>query len=49
MDEAFRNLANRVPSDDMRFFVIAVLLQRETGGNLAEVLANTAAMIRQPR
>jgi len=45
-DEAFRNLANRVPSDDMRFFVIAVLLQRETGGNLAEVLGNIAKLVR---
>jgi tight adherence protein B len=46
LDEAFRNLANRVPSDDMRFFVIAVLLQRETGGNLAEVLINIANLVR---
>jgi tight adherence protein B len=46
MDEAFRNLSRRVPSDDMRFFVIAVLLQRETGGNLAEVLGNLATLVR---
>jgi tight adherence protein B len=46
LDEAFRNLANRVPSDDMRFFVIAVLLQRETGGNLSEVLGNIANLVR---
>ena len=46
MDEAFRNLSARVPSDDMRFFVIAVLLQRETGGNLAEVLGNIATLVR---
>lgn len=46
MDDAFRNLSNRVPSDDMRFFVIAVLLQRETGGNLAEVLGNIATLVR---
>lgn len=46
LDEAFRNLSARVPSDDMRFFVIAVLLQRETGGNLAEVLGNIAALVR---
>jgi tight adherence protein B len=47
LNEAFRNLSHRVPSDDMRFFVIAVLLQRETGGNLAEVLGNIAKLIRE--
>lgn len=46
MEDAFRNLAQRVPSDDMRFFTIAVLLQRETGGNLAEVLGNLAKLVR---
>jgi len=46
MDAAFQNLAVRVPSDDLRFFVIAVLLQRETGGNLAEVLGNISTLIR---
>lgn len=46
IDEAFRNLSTRVPSDDMRFFVIAVLLQRETGGNLAEVLGNIGTLVR---
>jgi tight adherence protein B len=46
VDEAFRNLATRVPSDDMRFFVIAVLLQRETGGNLTEVLGNIGKLVR---
>lgn len=46
VEEAFRNLSTRVPSDDVRFFVIAVLLQRETGGNLAEVLGNIANLVR---
>jgi tight adherence protein B len=46
MEEAFRNLARRVPSDDVRFFTIAVLLQRETGGNLAEVLGNLSKLVR---
>jgi tight adherence protein B len=45
-DMAFMNLAHRVPSDDVRFFVIAVLLQRETGGNLVEVLKNISHLIR---
>jgi len=40
------NLSNRVDSLDLRFFVTAVILQRETGGNLAEVLENTSRLIR---
>jgi tight adherence protein B len=43
---ALANLANRVPSPDMRQFVIAVLIQRETGGNLTELLSNISALIR---
>lgn len=46
LDEALRNLAARVPGDDMRFLVIAVLLQRETGGNLALLLTNIAQLVR---
>ena len=44
--EALLNLTKRVDVLDLRFFVMAVLLQRETGGNLAEVLSNSAALIR---
>jgi tight adherence protein B len=47
MNDALMNLAVRVPSDDLRFFVIAVLLQRETGGNLAEILDNIGKLIRE--
>jgi tight adherence protein B len=46
MQEALLNLASRVPSMDVKFLVIAVLIQRETGGNLAELLDNIAAVIR---
>jgi tight adherence protein B len=46
LDEALRNLATRVPGDDMRFLIIAVLLQRETGGNLAQLLTNIAQLVR---
>jgi len=46
-DEALREMATRSRSEDLRYFVIAVLLQRETGGNLAELLDNIAAMVRQ--
>jgi tight adherence protein B len=44
--EALLNLTKRVDSLDLRFFVTAVVLQRETGGNLAEILENTARLIR---
>ncbi len=44
--EALTNLANRVDSLDLKFFVTAVVLQRDTGGNLTEVLENTSRLIR---
>ena len=44
--ESLVNLTKRVDSLDLRFFVTAVMLQRDTGGNLAEVLENTSALIR---
>ncbi|HSD44733.1 MAG TPA: type II secretion system F family protein [Burkholderiales bacterium] len=44
---ALTNLANRVPSTDMRYFIIAVLIQRETGGNLTELLGNISTLIRE--
>jgi len=46
MQNALVNLATRVPIADFRYFVIAVLIQRETGGNLAELLDNIAALVR---
>lgn len=46
LQDAMQNLATRVPSTDMRYFVISVLIQRETGGNLAELLDNISALIR---
>jgi len=46
MKDALLNLASRVPSRDLSYFVIAVVIQRETGGNLAELLDKIAAMIR---
>jgi tight adherence protein B len=47
LNEALMNLATRVPVRDLRYFVIAVLIQRETGGNLAEVLDGIASLIRE--
>lgn len=46
LQDALLNLASRVPSTDLRYFVVAVLIQRETGGNLAELLDSIATLIR---
>ncbi len=45
-EAAMQALAERIPVEDVRYFVIAVLLQRETGGNLAELLDNIGRLIR---
>jgi tight adherence protein B len=47
MREGMLNLANRVPLEDVRFFVTAVLVQKETGGNLAEILDKVAFIMRE--
>jgi len=47
MHEALTNLAARIPLADMGYLVIAVLIQREAGGNLAEILGNISHIIRQ--
>jgi tight adherence protein B len=44
---AFENLVARVPVQDMRIVVTAILIQKETGGNLAEVLEKVAYVIRE--
>jgi tight adherence protein B len=41
------NLAKRIPVADLRFLVTAMLVQRESGGNLAEVLDKAGAVIRE--
>jgi tight adherence protein B len=45
--DALFNLTDRVPLVDVKFFVTAVMLQRETGGNLAEILDNLSYVIRE--
>jgi tight adherence protein B len=45
--DALMNLTERMPSVDVKFFVTAVMLQRETGGNLAEILDNLSYVIRE--
>lgn len=47
LDQALLKLAQRVPSLDVHFFVSAVLLQKRTGGNLAEILDKLAYLIRE--
>ena len=47
LDLALQKLAQRVPLLDVHFFVSAVLLQKRTGGNLAEILDKLAYMIRE--
>lgn len=47
MSDALQNMVSRVPLEDLRYFVIAVLIQREAGGNLAEILGNISMIIRE--
>jgi tight adherence protein B len=45
--DAVMNMIARLPRDDMRFLATAILLQKETGGNLAVILDKTAAVARE--
>jgi tight adherence protein B len=47
MRDAMMGLVDRVPVDDMRFLATAVLLQKESGGNLVQILDKTSAVIRE--
>ena len=46
MNEALHAMAARIPLTDLRYMIIAVLIQRESGGNLAEILGNISQIIR---
>jgi len=46
LEDALRNFAERIPLLDVKFFVTAVLTQRQAGGNLAEVLENLISVVR---
>jgi tight adherence protein B len=46
IEEALTNMANRVDQMDVRFFVTAVLIQRQTGGDLGEVLEKIGSVVR---
>lgn len=47
IEQAMRNLAERVPNLDLKFFVTAVIIQRTTGGDLAEILDKIGYIIRE--
>ena len=47
LKDSLENLTLRVPLLDMKFFATAVLIQRETGGNLSEILENLAHVVRE--
>jgi tight adherence protein B len=47
LKDALANLTVRIPSLDVRFFSTAVMIQRETGGNLSEILENLAHVVRE--
>lgn len=47
MDRAMKDMTKRIDSTDFAFFITAVLIQRQTGGDLSEVLKNISGLIRQ--
>jgi tight adherence protein B len=46
LDESLNSLTQRIPNLDLKFFVTAVILQRQTGGDLAEILDKIGELIR---
>jgi len=47
LQQALTNLCDRVPLTDYRYFVVSILIQRQSGGNLTEVLGNLSRLIRE--
>ena len=47
LEDSLQNMCDRVPSLDLRFFATAVILQRTTGGDLAEILEKISTLIRE--
>jgi tight adherence protein B len=47
LEDSLKEMATRIESTDFAFFITAVLIQRQTGGDLSEVLKNISSMIRQ--
>lgn len=46
-EEAMRNMADRVNSEEMRLFITSVLIQKNTGGNLAELMNRLSSLLRE--
>jgi len=46
-EEALRNMTERFDSADLKFFVLSVIIQRQSGGNLAEILEKISSLIRE--
>ena len=46
MDESLEGLTDRIPNLDLRFFATAVILQRQTGGDMAEILDKIGELVR---
>ena len=47
LQQALTNLSERIPLTDLRYFIVSVLIQRDSGGNLTEVLSNLSRLIRE--
>src|SRR5437016_9391035 len=47
IEEAMRSMCDRVPNMDLRFFVTSVAIQRQTGGDLAEILDKIGYVVRE--
>ncbi len=47
LQQSLTNLSVRIPLTDLRYFIVSVLIQRESGGNLTEVLSNLSRLIRE--
>jgi tight adherence protein B len=47
LEEALNSMTDRIPNMDLQFFVMAIILQRQTGGNLAEILDKISRLIRE--
>lgn len=47
LDSALKNMLERVPNVDLRFFVTAVAIQRQAGGDLAEILSKISHLVRE--
>ena len=47
LEESLKDMTGRIPNLDLKFFATAIILQRQTGGNLAEILDKIGGLIRQ--